>query len=66
VGGLLVLTTSTGIRVLSPDGKVLAGSDPMPCGLVPTSVAVQSGPTAAAVAAGDHVFVFDLAGAGAN
>ena len=66
VGDLPVLTTNTGIRVLGPDGKVVAGSDPMPCGLVPTSVAIQSGPTTAAVAAGDYVFVFDLAGVGAN
>lgn len=62
VGDKLVLTTSTGIRVLGPDGAVIGGSDPLPCGWVPTSVAVQSGPTTVAVAAGLLIYEFDLTG----
>ncbi len=61
VGDKLVLTTSTGVRVLGPDGTVVGGSDPLPCGLTPTAVAVRTGPRTAAVAAGRYLYVFDLA-----
>lgn len=60
VGDKLVLTTSTGIRVLSSDGRVIGGADPLPCQLTPASLAVQTGPHHAAIAAGGSVYVFDL------
>jgi hypothetical protein len=62
VGDHFVLTTSTGVRVLDRHGKVVAGSDPLPCRMTPSTVAIQSGPDQAAVGVGDHgVLVFDLA-----
>jgi len=60
VGDRLVLTTTSGVRILGPDGTLLGGADPLPCGLSPTSVAAQVGPTTAAVGAGTHVFTFDV------
>ena len=61
VGDKLILTTNTGVRVLGPDGTVIGGSDPLPCGLEPTALAVATGPTTFAVAAATYVYVFDEA-----
>jgi hypothetical protein len=63
VGDKLVLTTSTGVRILGPDGKLVGGSDPFPCGLLTTAEAAQVGPTTVAVGAGSHAYVFDVGGA---
>lgn len=61
VGDHFVLTTSTGVRVLDRRGKVVAGSDPLPCRMSPSAVAIQTGPDQAAVGVGEHgVLVFDL------
>jgi hypothetical protein len=60
VGDKLVLTTSTGIRVLSADGRLIGGADPLPCQLTPSGLAVQTGPHQAAITAGGRVYVFDL------
>lgn len=60
VGDKLVLTTSTGIRVLGPDGALVGGADPLPCGLSTTSRATRVGPSTVAVGAGDYLYVFDL------
>lgn len=62
VGDKVVLTTSTGVRVLGPDGTIVGGADPLPCRLSPTAVAVQTGPNQVAVGAGTFIYVFDLAG----
>lgn len=62
VGDKLVLTTSTGLRVLGPDGTLIGGADPLPCRLSPTTVAVRTGPTQVAFGAGRYLYVFDLAG----
>jgi hypothetical protein len=64
VGDKLALTTSTGLRVLGPDGALIGGADPLPCRLSPTTVAVRTGPTQVAVGAGRYLYVFDLAGLG--
>ncbi len=61
VGDKLVLTTNTGIRVLGHDGTLIGGSDPLPCRLTPSAIAIQSGPTQVAVGAGSYLYVFDLA-----
>lgn len=61
VGDNLVLTTGTGIRILDRDGKLVGGSDPLPCGLAPTSLPIRAGPTTAAVRADSYTYVFDLA-----
>jgi hypothetical protein len=61
VGDKLVLTTSSGVRVLGPDGALVGGADPLPCGLSPTALAIPTGPSTFAVAAGNFVYVFDLA-----
>jgi hypothetical protein len=61
VGDKLVLTTGTGIRVLGPDGALVGGADPLPCGLSTTSRAARVGPTTVAVGAGTYWYVFDLA-----
>ncbi len=61
VGDKLVLTTGTGIRVLGPDGALVGGADPLPCGLTTTSRAARVGPTTVAVGAGTYWYVFDLA-----
>jgi hypothetical protein len=61
VGDDLVLTTNSGVRVLGPDGTIIGGSDPLPCGLTPTSLATATGPSTFAVGAGNHLFVFDVA-----
>lgn len=63
VGDKLVLTTSTGIRILGPDGTLMGGSDPLPCGAIPTAVAERTGPTTVAVGAGRLVYVFDVGAA---
>jgi hypothetical protein len=61
VGTHFVLTTSTGVRVLDRGGRIVAGSDPLPCRMTPSAVAIQTGPDQAAVGVGDHyVLVFDL------
>jgi hypothetical protein len=61
VGDYLALTTSTGIRILGPDGTVVQGADPLPCALLTTAPAIRSGPTTVAVAASPYVYVFDTA-----
>ena len=61
VGDKLVLTTNSGVRVLGADGSVVGGADPLPCGLSPTALAIPTGPTTFAVAAGNFVYVFDVA-----
>jgi hypothetical protein len=61
VGDKLVLTTSSGVRVLGPDGALVGGADPLPCRLSPTALAIPTGPDTFAVAAGNFVYVFDLA-----
>ena len=61
VGDHLALTTSTGIRILGPDGTVVQGADPLPCGLLTTAPAIRSGPSTVAVAASPYVYVFDTA-----
>lgn len=60
IGDKLVLTTSTGVRILGRDGALVGGADPLPCD-APTSLAVQVGSTTVAVGAGPYVYVFDLA-----
>lgn len=60
VGNRLVLTTTSGVRVLGPGGELVGGADPLPCGLSPTSLAVRVGPSTVAVGAGRHVFTFDV------
>jgi hypothetical protein len=60
VGDKLVLTTSTGIRLLSADGRLIGGADPLPCRLTPGGQAVETGPNHVAVPAGGNVYVFDL------
>lgn len=60
LGDDLVLTTSSGVRVIGPDGALVGGSDPLPCGLAPTSLAAATGPHTFAVGAGNHLFVFDV------
>lgn len=62
VGDRLVLTTTSGVRILGPGGELIGGADPLPCGLSPTSLAARVGPSTVAVGAGQHVFTFDVAG----
>lgn len=62
LGDALVLTTSSGLRIHGPDGALIGGSDPLPCGLAPTAPAVRTGPGTVAVAAGSHVYVFEVGG----
>lgn len=62
VGDRLVLSTSTGLRVLDRDGRVVAGSDPFPCGAKTTATAEQTGPTTVGVGAGQFLYVFDVNG----
>ncbi len=61
VGDRLVLTTASGVRVLGPDGALVGGADPLPCGLATTSRATRVGPTTFAIGAGSRWYVFDLA-----
>ncbi len=51
MGDKLALTTSTGIRILGPDGTLIGGSDPFPCSQTTTAVAERVGPTTVAVGA---------------
>jgi hypothetical protein len=66
VGDDLVLTTSTGLRILAPDGTLVGGSDPFPCGAAATAMAEQTGPSTVAVGVGDLLYVFDVGGASAS
>jgi hypothetical protein len=61
VGDRLVLTTSTGVRVLGTDGALLGGSDPLPCGRMVTAAAAQTAPDTFSVGADAIQYVFDLA-----
>jgi hypothetical protein len=60
VGDKLALTTTTGLRILGPDGALVGGSDPFPCGATATAMAGQTGPTTVAVGGYDLVYVFDV------
>ncbi len=64
VGDHLVLTTSTGVRILDAAGRLVGGTDPLPCGATVTAVAEQIGPTTAAVGVGDVVLRFELGAGG--
>jgi hypothetical protein len=59
-GGRLVLTTSTGLRILDLNGNLVGGSDPLPCGRTTTAPAEPTGPNTVAVGAGLEYFVFDV------
>jgi hypothetical protein len=60
VGDHLVLTTTTGVRILDASGNLVGGSDPLPCGATPTTVAEQIGPNTVAIGAGQDGLRFDV------
>jgi hypothetical protein len=60
VGDHLVLTTTTGVRILDARGELVGGADPLPCGATVTATAEQVGPTTVAVGVGDTVLSFEV------
>lgn len=60
VNGHLVLTTTTGVRILDASGKLVGGTDPFNCGAITTATAEQIGPTSVAVGVGTRVFTFEV------
>jgi len=56
----LVLTTTTGVRILDAGGNLVGGMDPLPCGALVTATAEQVGPTKVAVGVGDTVVTFNV------
>lgn len=60
VGDRLVLTTTTGVRILDAMGTLVGGVDPLPCGAIPTSTAEPIGPRTVAVGVGSAVLRFDV------
>lgn len=60
IGDHLVLTTSTGLRILDADGKLVGGADPLPCGARTTAAAEQIGPTWVAVGVGEVIWQFEV------
>jgi len=61
VGDHLVLTTTTGFRILDASGALVGGTDPLPCGALTTAVAEQVGPTTVAIGVGPAVVSFEVA-----
>jgi hypothetical protein len=60
VGDRLVLTTTTGVRVLDASGALVAGFDPLPCGATTTASAEQIGPTTIGFGVGTNVITLDV------
>lgn len=56
----LVLTTTTGVRILDATGRLVGGTDPFICGATTTATAEQIGPTTVAVGVGDTVVTFEV------
>lgn len=60
VGDHLVLTTTTGVRILDATGRLVGGTDPFHCGATTTAAAEQVGPSTVAVGVGDTVITFEV------
>lgn len=56
----LVLTTTTGVRILDARGNLVGGTEPFACGAVVTAAAEQVGPTTVAVGVGNEVITFEV------
>jgi hypothetical protein len=60
VGDRLVLSTTTGVRVLDAAGNLVGGADPLPCGVTLTAPAEQVGPTTVAFGVGKTAILFEV------
>lgn len=60
VGDHLVLTTTTGVRILDAAGQLVGGSDPLPCGATVTAPAELIAPNRVAIGVGTTVLWFDV------